>query len=184
MIRSVRNTLSGLLATQASQLDDEMLHTFVIEAEAIINSRPLTYLEDQDDPIPLSPSQLLTMKSKLILAPPGAFVQQDLYCRRRWRRIQYLADQFWHRWRREYLPTLNKRSKWQSATPNVHTGDVVLLQEDDQPRSKWPLAKVINTHPSKDGAVRKVTIKTADGQYERPVQKLVLLVCPHDHTKN
>ena len=95
-IRSVRNILLSLLMQHGHVLDDEMLSTLMCEAEAIINSRPLTVeaLSDPTSCLPISPAQLLTQRSEVIIAPPGNFVPADLYCRRRWRRIQYLANHF------------------------------------------------------------------------------------------
>jgi hypothetical protein len=41
------------------------------------------------------------MKSGIVMPPPpGIFVKEDLYLRKRWKRIQFLADQFWVRWKR------------------------------------------------------------------------------------
>ena len=80
-IRTVRNVLSSLLQDNAKQLDDESLRTLMCEAEAIVNSRPLTInqLADPDSPKPLTPSHLLTMKSKVLLSPPGQFEPADMY---------------------------------------------------------------------------------------------------------
>ena len=114
-IRSVRNVLLAPMRNHGTQLDDESLRTLMCEAAAIVNSRPLS-VQNVNDPMsldPLTPNHLLTMKSKLILPPPGQFQRSDLYCRKRWRRIQYLANEFWSRWRREYLQNLQVRSKWQ-----------------------------------------------------------------------
>jgi len=74
-IRSVRSVLSSLLQDNGKQLDDESLRTLMCEAEAIVNSHPLTVnqLADPDSPTPVTPNHLLTMKSKVMLAPPGAF---------------------------------------------------------------------------------------------------------------
>ncbi|PFX24881.1 hypothetical protein AWC38_SpisGene10528 [Stylophora pistillata] len=74
-IRSVCNVLSSLFQDNGKQLDDESLRTLMCEAEAIVNSRPLTVnqLADPDSPSPLTPNHLLTMKSKVVFAPPGAF---------------------------------------------------------------------------------------------------------------
>ena len=84
LIRSVRNVLVGILAQHSTQLDDELLRTFMVEAEAIVNSRPLTYQDTSpDSPEPLTPNQLLTLKAKIVLPPPGNFVKEDLYCRKR-----------------------------------------------------------------------------------------------------
>ena len=102
LIRSVRNALEPLLLKAGSQLDDETLRTFMTEVECIMNSRPLSvdYLCNADAPEPLTPNHLLTMKPKRVLPPPGEFQRVDLYCRRRWRRVQYFANKFWLRWRK------------------------------------------------------------------------------------
>lgn len=111
LIRSVRNALEPLLSKVGSQLDDETLRTFMTEVECIINSRPLSvdYVCDAQAPEPLTPNHLLTMKPKRVLPPPGVFQRGDVYCRKRWRRVQYFANQFWLRWRNEYLQMLQVR---------------------------------------------------------------------------
>ena len=95
-IRSARSILASLLKNHGTCLKDESLHTLMTEVEAIVNSRPLTVetISDPQSLIPLSPSNLLTMKSRVIMPPPGSFVRPDLYNRREWRRVQHLADEF------------------------------------------------------------------------------------------
>ena len=44
------------------------------------------------------------------------------------------------------------------------TGDIVMLKEEDSPRNKWPLGRVISAPVSDDGLVRHVKIKCANGQ--------------------
>lgn len=113
-IRSVRSVLSVLLDDKGTQLDDASLSTFICEADAIINSRPLTVddLRDPDSLSPLTPNHLLTMKSKIVLPPPGNCQDADKYSRRRWRRIQHLANEFWCRWKKEFLQSLQLRQTW------------------------------------------------------------------------
>ena len=160
-IRSVRNVLDVLLDNHGSQLDDESLRTLLIEAEAIVNSRPLAP-ESSDTLEPLTPSLLLTQKSRVLLPPPGKFSSVDLYSRRRWRRVQHLANEFWDRWRKEFLQVLQTRQKWIKPSRNLRIGDIVLLKEDDAQRNCWRLARVDATYPSFDGLVRKVRIAIAD----------------------
>lgn len=65
----------------------ESLRTLMCEAEAIINSRPLT-VDLLNDPLSLNlpmPNLLLTMKTKIFLPPPGVVQSTDKYCRKRWR---------------------------------------------------------------------------------------------------
>ena len=189
-IRSVRNVMSNLLHQHASQLDDESLRTFLYEAAAIVNSRPLT-IDSLNDPLsspPLSPNLLLTMKSNVVLPPPGNFQKPDLYSRKHWRRIQYLANQFWVRLRSEYIQNLQLRSKWNSPKRNLSVGDIVLLKEDNQPRNEWSLCRIVEVKIGDDALVRtaKVAIgqpnldnkgrsRTSNAYLERPIHKLVLL---------
>ena len=107
-IRTIRNVLTAILMESGGRLDSTSLRTFLYEAMAIVNSRPLTTenLNDPCAPEPLTLNHWLTMKSKVILPPPGDFVKEDLYARKRWRRVQYLANNFWTSWRKEYLLNL------------------------------------------------------------------------------
>ena len=116
LIRLVRSVLSVLLQEHGSQLDDEALRTSMTEAENVINSRPLTVenLSDPESPEPLRPNHLLTSKTEVVLPPPGSFERLDLYSRKRWRRVQFLANQFWTRWRREDSSLCQHRRKWKT----------------------------------------------------------------------
>ena len=108
-IKSVRNVVLSLQDNRR-QLDDEALRTLMCEAEAIVNCHPLTVnqLADPDSPGPLTPNHLLTMKLKVVLAPPGVFQAADIYCRKHWRRVQHLANELWTRWRKEFLLSLQQ----------------------------------------------------------------------------
>ena len=110
-IRSVRNIMAALMKQHGHNLNDESLRTLLCEGEAVVNSRPLTIetLSDPLSPLPLSPSTLLTGKTKLVLPPPGKFQRADAYCKRRWRPVQHIANDFWNRWSKEYLQTLQLR---------------------------------------------------------------------------
>ena len=60
------------------------------EVESIINSRPLTVISsDVKDPLPLSPNQILTMKTSVVLPPPGQFQRNDVYMCRRWLAVTF-----------------------------------------------------------------------------------------------
>ena len=164
--------------------------------ESIANAAPLSHqggmfmkkvLE------PLTPNHLLTMKSKVILPPPGVFQRADIYSRKRWRRVQHLAAEFWDRWKKEFLLSLTTRQKWIRPRRNLQVNDVVIIKDDNQPRNKWQLARVAEVYPSDDGLVRKVKVLVADSSLnrsgqrtepvsylERPVQKVVLLVANDD----
>jgi transposase InsO family protein len=171
-IRTIRSVLLGVMKQQI--MDDESLMTLLCVVESIINSRPITKLsDDPKDARPLSPNDILLLRSGRTL-PPGLFVSQDVY-RRRWRQVQYLADLFWTRWLKEYLPSLQQRQKWLKRNRNVGKGDLVLMMQENTPRSDWPLGLVMDTRQASDGLVRSVIVKTTKGTFERPVTKICLL---------
>ena len=195
-IRTVRSVLSPLLQSNGLQLDDESLRTFMCEVEAIINSRPLTVdlLNDPGSLSPLTPNHLLTMKTKVVLSPPGVFTSADKFCRKRWRRVQHLANEFWSRWWKEYLLNLQQRQKWTVSLNDVGVDNIVIIKDDNSPRSHWQLARICAVNRSSDGRVRTVKLALADTCLdkegsrvnevkflERPVQKLVLLMSKDDY---
>lgn len=60
-----------------------------------MNGRPITELSsDPNDLTPLTPSHLLFHTAGEVL-PPGTFHKDHNIARRKWRRVQYLADIFW-----------------------------------------------------------------------------------------
>ena len=106
-IRSARAILNSLLQIHGHSLDEESLQTLMTET-AIVNSWLLTVetINDGQSPMQISLNNILTMKTKMVMPPPGVFQKPDLYCRSRWRRIQHLSNEFWSRWRKEFIRTL------------------------------------------------------------------------------
>ena len=97
-IRSARNIMAALMREHGRSLDNEAFRTLMCETEAVVNNRPLTVdtLSDPLSPLPLTPSTLLTGKTKLVLPPPGKFQREDFYCKQRWKRVQHIANEFGH----------------------------------------------------------------------------------------
>ena len=190
-IRTVRNILASMLEESGRQLDDESFRTLMKEIQAIVNSRPLALndMSSTDSPQPLTPNHLLTMKTKVLMPPPGVFLREDLYLRKRWRRVQHLANLFWEKWRKEFLQGLQLRKKWTKPQRNLQKGDIVMLKDENVPRNLWRLARLQDVFPSKGCLVRKVKLAIANSsldkqerriggtQYlERPIHKLVLIM--------
>ena len=121
------------------------------------------------------------MKSDVIMPPPGVFNRPDLYSRRRWRRVQHIAGEFWFRWRKEFLQSLQARQKWSVSKRNFQVGDVVLLKEDIG-RNKCPMARIVRIEPDSQSIVWSVQLKLIDTSnnniklFRRPISKIVLLV--------
>ena len=190
-IRTVRSVLSAILEKNGTQLNDEALRTFMCEAEAVVNSRPLTTetISSPDFLEALTPNHLLTMKTKVVLPPPGVFQAADRYSRKQWRRVQHLANEFWTRWRKEFLHSLQERKKWNRSRRNLQVDDVVIIKDDDTPRNQWRVARVLEAFKDEDGLVRKVKLAVGDPHLsnrgkrpkpmtvlERLIHKLVLML--------
>ena len=173
-IRTIRKILNSLLTQQT--FSDETLQTLLCEVEAIMNNRPLTPVAgDAPDELRITPNDLLHLRC--VLFPPS---DTEYDHRRSWRQAGYLAEQFWRRWRREYLPLLQMRSATTGRTRrnerNIKKGDVVLLIDDTVPRGVWPLGRVEDVYPSADGRVRSARIYARGTSYDRPVTKLVKII--------
>ena len=154
-------------------------HWCMCIVENVINNRPLTAVsDDPNDLEPLTPNHLLQLRAGPT-GPPGVFVKQDMYCRRRWRQVQYLADMFWKRWTKEYLPTLQRRGKWLQKKRNVQPGNILLVVDDNLPRNHWLLGRVRIVHLAQRWwpceVVRTVQVKTQHAILLRPVHKLCMI---------
>ena len=84
-IRSARAILSSLIRTHSVSLNEESLSTLIAEVETIVNSKPVVVetIKDVSSKVAISPRHVLTMKSKVVMPPPGVFGKPDLYCQRR-----------------------------------------------------------------------------------------------------
>nr|CAH7734508.1 unnamed protein product [Callosobruchus chinensis] len=157
----------------------EGLSTLFTQVEAVMNSRPIT--PTSDDPSDLS---VLTPGHFLVGEPLVTFPQHDLteLPSNRLDQFQTLQQRyqlFWKRWTKDYLLELQRRSKWHSD-PNpdnntIRSGSMVLIIDDNSPPLLWRLGRVIDLHPGTDSKTRVVTVRTANGDIVRAVQKLCLL---------
>ena len=186
-IGSVRRVLESYLMIKTTPVSRDELHTYLQEAAAIVNSTPLYVTYDEpDEPTPISPQMLLTLKSPASQRPMDEDIVADdvmAYGARRWRRVQALANAFWDHWARHYLQELTMRQKWMKVKRNFQSGDVVILKEKNLPRCSWRLAVVQDALPGKDSFVRRVNIRLLGGRgkvtlSERAVTDLVLLHSP------
>nr|XP_054593164.1 uncharacterized protein LOC129160055 [Nothobranchius furzeri] len=184
MIGLARRILDTMFLQLKDKLTHEVLVTFMAEVAAIINARPLVPVtHDPEDLYMLTPATLLTQKVNVLPAPVGDFGVSDLY-KSQWRQVQHLSNTFWDRWKKQYLPTLQPRRKWQSTQPNVTEGSIVLLRNNDLARNEWPTGLITKTFPGEDGKVREVEVKIVKpggtALYRRPITEIVVLLPKED----
>lgn len=176
MISVTRKILdSMLLQSSSSRLTHEVLTTFMAEVMAIVNNRPLVPVStDAEDPFILTPATLLTQKCGPLSSTSGEFDSKDLF-KCQWRYVQSLASTFWDQWRKQYLSTLQSRTKWISSKPNITPGSVVLMRDEQSKRNEWPLGVITQVFPSKDG---KINGREGTKKFLRPIAEVVLLFSP------
>ena len=173
MIKAAKKAIYAILNN--ADVNDEELSTVFTGVEAMLNSRPLTYqTSNPKDTIPLTPNNFLhgQIGGK---SAPEAVEYTEFNPRKRWRRVQELIGHFWKRWMREWLPMINIGSKWWEKRPDLKAGDVVLAISADQPRGHWPLGRVLEVFPGKDGHVRVANVQIGRDSIIRPITKLVPL---------
>lgn len=161
-------------------LSPEDFNTLLIQVEGCLNSRPLTPMSD--DPIdlePLTPGHFLVGSSLQSIPEPNL---EDIPLNRlsHYQLMQRMLQDFWKRWRREYLCQLQGRSKRWKPAINVEVGKLVVIRDENLPPMKWRMGRIVQLHPGDDGIVRVVTLKTATGLMKRAVERLCLLPTPDD----
>ena len=189
-IGSVRRILESFFAKHSNQcLSRDEMNTLLQEAVSIINATPLYGItDDPNDPYPITPSMILTLKVEPSCASKDTFVSSDVmsYGKNRWKKVQFIADQFWDNWRKFYLSELVERRKWRTIKTPIQVGDVVIVKCKNVPRNQWILGLVTQTIKGTDNCVRRVLLKVCPNKgrhriAEKAIHDLVLL-CPQQDT--
>ncbi|XP_055943510.1 uncharacterized protein LOC129974066 [Argiope bruennichi] len=165
MLKSILRKILG-----KASLQFEELYTVLCDAEGIINSRPLTYLsEDNEDLIALTPAMFL-QDVKEIGVPDIDQIDAKRMNKRFFYR-QKVCQDLTKRFRIEYLGHLREFSKIRNES-KIKEGDIVLIGDSNVKRINWPLGRVIKLYLGKDKKVRLVEVQTKSGSFLRPIQRL------------
>ncbi|KAL0861187.1 hypothetical protein ABMA27_009669 [Loxostege sticticalis] len=177
MIGFMKQILRRVLGRAAVTLVE--LHTVLCDCEAVINSRPLTCMGDQNELQPLTPSSFIQPLPHVHVTDFDEIDKKTLNLRQRY--CQKLREDLRKRFKEEYISSLIQRGKRLKHVP-LQVRDVVLLEGDSQfsKRITWPLAIVEELHEGTDGVCRVARVRTADGVKVRPVQRLFALEVPND----
>ena len=150
------------LKTHGSNLTEESLQTLVVEVKVKVCCNcqlKTTYSRGNDATslAALSPINLLTMKSRVVMPSPGNFTTPDRYSRKQWRRVQHVANKFWDRWRKEALLALQNREKWNNQKWKLSGWDIALLRQETD-RNQKPMARIVNAYSDGKGNVHSVRL--------------------------
>ncbi|XP_062703957.1 uncharacterized protein LOC134286361 [Aedes albopictus] len=171
-VKSAKELLRPILGDE--KLTHEELSTVLCQVEACLNSRPLCPMSSSPDSLEaLTPGHFL-VGQPLNLLPEPDVTHLKMNQLDRWQRVQRYTEEFWRRWRDEYIATLQPRGKWKTKQENLKPGHLVLVKNDNSPPSAWEMARIVAVHPDQQGLVRNVTLRRGKSEYQRSVQKL----CP------
>ncbi|XP_038106476.1 uncharacterized protein LOC119766148 [Culex quinquefasciatus] len=173
LVRSAKAAMKAL--DDGRRLTDEVLLTVLAESEEMINCRPLTYLPQASaDAEALTPNHFLrgfpSEERKLESVP----VDPAQALRDQYKRSQQLGDLLWQRWVKEYIPTINKRTKWYGECQPIAVGDLVFIT-DASPRRSWTRGIIEQLIHGRDGRIRQAMVRTNKSVLRRPVSKLAVL---------
>lgn len=151
-VKSVKSHLKRVIGSHT--LSQTEFTTLLYQVEACLNSRPIAPLtDDPEDVCALTPGHFLIGRP-LVSVPepdPGDVEFSRLM---RWKRVQAMLRHIWRAWTRDYLCTLQQRSKWCQPQHQLRMHELVLIKNNNLPPSKWDLARVVKVYPGDDGLTR------------------------------
>ncbi|XP_055622237.1 uncharacterized protein LOC129765827 [Toxorhynchites rutilus septentrionalis] len=181
-IKSFKFHFRRIMGNRSFSVDQFL--TAAAQIEAVLNSRPLSPLSD-------SPADYsaLTPGHFLIGEPPFSIPEPDLtdLNPNRLSRLQEMTrsiQDLWRCWKRDYVSQLQHRTKWKQSSPDVRTGQLVLLKKDYCPPLQWPLGRIVEAIAGKDERIRVVVVKTASGEYKRAITEIAVLPIDPDEEDN
>ena len=172
LVQSVKRSLRKVLF-RASVTYEELLTT-IADVEGIINSRPLTYVYEDEVEEVLTPSHLL-LGRRLLSTFDEPFDNGDnvnnFVLTKRMKYIKSLSEHYWKRFHEEYLTELRSHHVQGSDPPRkAAVGDVVVI-EGTTKRNNWRLGKIVKLNEGSDGRFRSAVVKTFDGVRSKNIQR-------------
>ena len=177
LVQTVKRSLRKVLFR--SSVNYEELQTVIIDIEATINSRPLTYVNDDDVEEALTPAHLLLGRRLLSTFNESFDDGTDVNNAVLTKRMKYLktfSEHYWKRFREEYLLELRAQHV-QGSDPvrKPEVGEVVVI-EGTAKRNDWRLGRIESFVNGTDGQHRGAVLKTFDGTrsrcLRRPIERL------------
>ena len=186
--------LVGLVKRSLRKAIGKLCLTIIKESEAIINSRPLVYVDDDiNSDLVLTPLHFLSLNPKTGI--PNVVSDDEADCDFNpkissadsllhiWKKGLKHLKAFWRVWRDSYLLSLRERTQMKLKTPRIQAsvaarvGHVVLIK-DDMPRGCWRVGKIAELIRSIDGNIRSPKIRLPTRKLiSRPLNLLYPIEC-------
>jgi len=183
-------------------LNFEQIRTILSEAQAVINSRPLTYVGSEfDERWTLCPADFLSLNPKTGIPAINEENHDDPDFRNEkmssaeellltWKKGQSHLQQFWKLWYDDYLLNMRERTQRFLKGPRIQSqmfpqlGDIVLIKEN-LPRGTWKIAKIIQLNQSSDSHYRSAQLRLPNKKiFTRAVAHLYPLECAEPNVEN
>ena len=162
-----------------------------MEIEAILNTRPLTYVDDDiNSRRAISPSNFIS--NNVHTGFPDNHINHE-YVRNltqkellyNWNVGQDVLNELWEIWSKEYLQELRSRKHLEMKRVNGEIlrepkiGEVIIVEETRLPRGCWKLGRIEEKILSEaDGLMKAAVIRTSTGNLlKRPLRMLYPLEC-------
>ena len=176
MVQSVKRCLRKSIGSAKLTYDE--LSTALTEVEAIVNSRPISYLSSETaNAIPLHRVLSLpdgTGATTDIADEDFILSSEDLNARAQ--SLTRALEDYWIRWREEYLLQLRERyhAADNTGVPRAPIlGEVVLVHDENHPRTLWKLGRVTSGDDGQiQGAVLEVATNGRLSTLRRPISCL------------
>jgi len=173
MVKAMKRAMIAL--SKGQSMNSDTFDTYLCLAMNMLNNRPLAKHYSQDNPHYLTPNDFVVGRQDSSLVP-GVETVPHSRLGNRWRQLETLGNQLWHRFIAEILPELSSREKWKSFHDNLKIGVLVLVVEPGLPRGVWKTGLITKVEESKDGCVRTVTVKIGKKEYDRPITRIIPLI--------
>ena len=188
LMKTIKTPLKKILGK--SRMHNDEMATVLKEVEAQVNSRPLCSPSDEpSEQNYLTPACFLIKKTTINLPMKPRKKKKSKSTQSELDKMlknqnRYL-DTIWKTWREEYLRNLGVVHNKINENACVKEGELVLVADHELPRTVWKVGVVEGFKESKDGRIRRVSIRTANGTIERSIQHLSRLEadCEEDNTQ-
>lgn len=180
LIRSAKRALYHALPAHLS-LTLEELQTAFAQVEGALNNRPLAYVGNEEDATPITPNHFLYGSASQPAFPTVEEVEAlggEGRQASRWQKIRKIAEHFWKQLQQQLWPLYQDRREGGREMPPLRVGEIVTFLHPTR-AAKWPLARIVQVHPGRDGKIRVITLRTCGeggGTYVRDVAKVAKLL--------
>lgn len=175
LMTTIKQPLKKLLGRSSLTIDE--MSTVLTEVEAMVNSRPLTFIsDDPDEASYLTPSSFLIgrLTTCVPVRPCKGKEPTTKLTRKELNKMlvnqnKYL-NQCWKMWNEEYVRNLGTVPTKQHESNKLTVGELVMVTDNQNPRCKWTVGIVDKVQEGRDGKIRRCWIKTGNVTKPRPVQ--------------